>query len=223
MLAGSRYGPLLGRGMGRSVAAGCLVYAGGFAVCVCSVSANCCMPVASPLFSRDLLPRGFLVYFYILLVVVWPTPGSRHGTLSSCRMWCICMVSRKQTKYTRCDAPMCLYCIQIGIWNVAYVYRWWCRRRLQVRKLKRYIYIYIHIYLNLVVIMSRFDMLLGSYIQGLLSCLGCSPDGGFRGSGERLLISVRLYMWRFVLSRLPRSLYPELERLGGFKEIWLLI
>ena len=61
-------------------------------------------------------------------------------------------------------------------------------------KVEALYHIYIYKYLNLVVIISRFAMLLGSYIQGLLSCLGCSPDGGFRGSGERLLISVRLYM-----------------------------
>ena len=111
-----RHGPLLGRGMGRSVAVQDVLYMRAdsqYAFVQCRQIAVCLLHLLY--FSRDLLPRGFLVYFYILLVVVWPTPGSRHGTLSSCRMWCICMVSRKQTKYTRCDAPMCLYCIQIGI------------------------------------------------------------------------------------------------------------
>ena len=110
-----RHGPLLGRGMGRSAVQDVLYMRADsqYALVQCRQIAVCLLHLLY--FSRDLLPRSFLVYFYILLVVVWPTPGSRHGTLSSCRMWCICMVSRKQTKYTRCHAPMCLYCKHIGI------------------------------------------------------------------------------------------------------------
>ena len=118
MLAGSRYGPLLGRGMGRSVAAGCVymhLADSQHASVQCQQIVVCLLHLLY--FSSDLAPRGFLVYFYIHAgwVAVWAAPGSRMGRSVAAGCVRICLVSRKQTKYTKCDAPMCLYCIQIGI------------------------------------------------------------------------------------------------------------
>ena len=93
-----RHGPLLGRGMGRSVAAGCLVYAGGFAVCVCSVSEKllyaCCISFIFPVIYR----HGAFSYTFTSCCS-WYGPllgrGMGRSVAAGCGVYAWCLGSKQ--------------------------------------------------------------------------------------------------------------------------------